>query len=242
MHINYYQWYSHRVGREMGVLRYGHWGPPIIYIPTCGGNHREFDYYRLQDDVWWFLDAGKVQFFCVDSTNNSTWYNDYIHPRDRVRGHIAWENYIMEEVIPLVRNLSRNDFIGVTGFSLGAYDALNFICKYPHIFRFSLAIGGVYDIRDFLDGYHDMDVYFDNPVEYLSNLTDSWYLDMFRYHSRLVLLAGANDKFLYSTIEMHNILSRQNIVHHYEIWDPPCDHHEYWWKKQVPSILGRFYV
>jgi len=242
MHISYYEWYSHRVGRNMGVLRYGHWGPPMIYFPTCGGSHGEFDYYRLQDDLWWFIENGKIQIFCVDSTNNSTWYNPWLHPADRVRGYLAYEGYMLEEVIPLVRNLSGNDHIGCTGFSLGGFTSFNMACKYPHIFKFALSCGGVFDTSDFLEGYHDMNVYFNNPVEYLSNLGDNYYHHMYRTNTRLVLMGGADDKFVDSTYQMHDILSRRGIPHHYEIWPGPCDHHEYWWKKQFPYILGKYYV
>ncbi|MHC9540835.1 MAG: alpha/beta hydrolase-fold protein [Vulcanimicrobiota bacterium] len=242
MNINYYEWYSHRVGRNMGVLRYGHWGPPMIYFPTCGGSHGEFDYYRLQDDLWWFIENGKIQIFCVDSTNNSTWYNPWLHPADRVRGYLAYESYMLEEVIPLVRNLSRNDHIGCTGFSLGGFTSFNMACKYPHIFKFAMSCGGVFDTSDFLEGYHDMNVYFNNPVEYLSNMNDNYYLDMYRNNTRLILMGGGHDKFVDSTYQMHDILSRRGIPHHYEIWPGPCDHHEYWWKKQFPYILGKYYV
>lgn len=242
MHINYYQWYSHRVNRDMGVLRYGHWGPPMIYFPTCGGGHSEFDYYRMQDDLWWFIENGKIQIFCVDSVNTSTLYNGYIHPADRVWGQVAYQGYILEEVIPLLRNLTRNDHIGCAGFSLGGYTSFNFALKFPHIFKFAIALGGVFDLSDFLEGYHDMNVYYNNPVEYVSNLSDPYYLDMYRYHTRLVLMGGQNDPFISDTYRMHNILNSRGIPHHFEVWGAPCDHHEYWWKKQMPYILGKYYV
>ena len=240
--IDYYEWYSHRINKNMGVVRYGHWGPPLIYFPTCGGNHGEFSYYGLQNDLRWFLDSGKIQIFCVDSTNMETWYNPYIHPADRVNGGAAYESYIIEEVIPLIRNLAHNDYIGCAGFSLGGYTSINMACRHPEIFRLAISLGGVFDISDFLDGWHNDDVYFRNPVEYIANMHEQWQQDCYRYHNRLILLGGANDPFVSSTIGLHNLLNRQGIVHHYEIWDPPCDHHEYWWKKQMPYLLGKFYM
>lgn len=242
VHVEYHRWYSHRVGREMGVVRYGHWGPPLIYFPTCGGDHGEFGYYGLDRDLRWFLENGKIQIFCVDSTNMDSWYNRGIHPADRVRRAMAYESYILEEVLPLVRNLSKNDHIGCAGFSLGGYTSFNMALRHPHIFRVALSLGGVFDISDFLEGYHDENVYFNNPVEYAANMHDEYHLNRFRHHTRLVLVGGAWDKFVGATAELHRILSRQNIVHHYEIWDPPCDHHEFWWKKQMPYLLGKFYV
>ena len=38
-----HSWYSHRLGRDMGVVVYGHWGPPMIAFPTSGGDEWEYE-------------------------------------------------------------------------------------------------------------------------------------------------------------------------------------------------------
>ena len=38
MRRDYHRWYSERVNRDMGVVVYGHWGPPTIVFPTSGGD------------------------------------------------------------------------------------------------------------------------------------------------------------------------------------------------------------
>ena len=43
-----HRWYSHRVGRDMGVLVLGHWGPPLIMFPTSGGD----EWYWLNGERW----------------------------------------------------------------------------------------------------------------------------------------------------------------------------------------------
>jgi len=30
-------WYSHRLGMDMPIVRYGHWGPALLLFPTAGG-------------------------------------------------------------------------------------------------------------------------------------------------------------------------------------------------------------
>jgi len=242
MNIEHFQWYSNRVGVDMHIIRYGHWGPPMIYFPTSGGGHTEFDYYRLQDDTWWFIENGKIQFFAIDGYSWNSWYNRGLHPAEKVRNHIRYEKYVIEELIPFIRNVARNDYIGCMGASFGGYLVMNTTFKHPEIFKFALALGGVFDISDFLGGYHDDNVYFNNPVEYIPNLTDPYYLNQLGHTTKLVLMCGENDKFLSSTIEFHNILKRKGIPHHYEVWPAPCDHHEFWWKKQIPYILGKYYV
>ncbi|MFP4497880.1 MAG: alpha/beta hydrolase-fold protein [Vulcanimicrobiota bacterium] len=242
MNIEHHRWYSHRVGKHMDVVRYGHWGPPMIYYPTSGGGAGEFDYYGMHRDAKWFIDNGKVQFFCIDGFNNESFYNFHIHPADRMRSHMAYEAFVLEEVIPLVLDLSKNDFIGCMGCSFGAYHAMNSVLKYPEIFKLSLSMGGVFDISPYMEGYYDLNVYFNNPVDYTPQMWDPNILDRFHHDNHIILMSGASDKFLYGTERMHDVLMQKGIPHHYEIWPHPCDHHEFWWKKQLPYILGQYYM
>jgi len=48
MKRDYHRWYSERLNREMGVVVYGHWGPPTIVFPTSGGDEWEFQLGLLQ--------------------------------------------------------------------------------------------------------------------------------------------------------------------------------------------------
>ena len=38
MHRDHHRWYSHRLGREMGINVYGHYGLPLVVFPTSGGD------------------------------------------------------------------------------------------------------------------------------------------------------------------------------------------------------------
>ena len=41
MHREYRRWYTDRLGREMGIAIYGHWGLPLLTFPTSGGDEWE---------------------------------------------------------------------------------------------------------------------------------------------------------------------------------------------------------
>ena len=43
MNQEHHRWYSHRVGKEMGIRVHGHYGQPILVFPTSGGDEREFE-------------------------------------------------------------------------------------------------------------------------------------------------------------------------------------------------------
>ena len=40
-------WYSHRLETEMPLVRYGHYGIPLLLFPTAGGDAEELE--RFQD-------------------------------------------------------------------------------------------------------------------------------------------------------------------------------------------------
>ena len=42
------------------------------------------------------------------------------------------------------------------------------------------ALSGVYDLRDSMDGMYDDNFYFNNPVDYMANQNDPWFLDQYR--------------------------------------------------------------
>jgi len=43
MKREYHRWYSHRLGMELGVVVFGHWGPPLLGFPTSAGDEWELE-------------------------------------------------------------------------------------------------------------------------------------------------------------------------------------------------------
>ena len=43
MKREYQRWYSQRLGLELGVVVYGHWGPPLLGFPTSAGDEWELE-------------------------------------------------------------------------------------------------------------------------------------------------------------------------------------------------------
>ncbi len=241
MEVQYYDWYSHRVGMNMGVLRIGSWGPAMIYFPTCGGKHGEIDYYRLQEDAAPWIENGNMQFFAIDSINQESWYNRDIHPADRINWATGYEGYIVHELVPFVRNMTHNPFVGCMGASFGGYNVTNLFLKHPDCFQLAVSMSGLFDIRQYLEGYYDTNVYLNNPVDYIPGLADPWFYHMYNNESLLWMFCGENDICKGDNDHFHHLLSAKGIRHWYDVWPAPCDHHEYWWKKQLPVVLDKFY-
>ena len=89
-----------------------------------------------------------------------------------------YDAYIRHEVIPFVRDhcQSADAAVWTMGASLGGYHAANTLFKYPDVVKRCYALSGVYDMKRFMDGAYDDNFYFNNPVDYLANVSDPWLL------------------------------------------------------------------
>lgn len=241
MQLEHYGWESPRLGRYMHVARYGHWGPPLIVFPTSHGGWSQFEGYGMHRDCEWFLENGRMQFFSIHDVNDISWYNAGIPPEERLRVHRNYEEYFLQELIPFIWHLARNDRYGVMGCSFGAYQAANVTLRHPDVLKYCFTFSGEFDISEFLEGHHDDQVYFNNPVEFVPGMKETWQAETINRECKICLMTGKWDFSWDGTRKLHDSLDTAGINHTYEVWDEPFEHNENSWKQQLPNLLGRFF-
>ena len=109
---DYQRWYSHRLGRDMGVVVFGHYGPPMIAFPTTGGDEWEYERQGVIGAMAGAIDAGRVKVFCVNTNNGDSFGNDGAHPRHRSFMQAQYDEYIVQEVMPFIRSHCRSHGVG----------------------------------------------------------------------------------------------------------------------------------
>lgn len=223
MHREYRKWYSPALGREMEMLVIGHGGLPMVVFPTSKGRFFEFEDRGMVKAVQRQYEEGKIQAFCVDSVDDQTFYAHWMRPHDRMHRYNAYQAYVMNEVLPLVRHKNWSPRIAAMGCSFGGYHAMNFALKHPDIFTDCIAMSAAFDIRSFLRGYYDENVYYNNPADYLPNQHDDWYLSRYR-RNRYILAAGDWDICLGDNRKFDGILSAKGVPHKLDIWGPEQKH------------------
>jgi esterase/lipase superfamily enzyme len=220
----------------MELISYGHGGMPVLVFPTSRGRFYEFENNGMIHVLAPKIDWGQMQVFCVDSVDAESWYNRGIHPHDRVARHIAYENYILYEVVPLMKGLSGRQEICATGCSFGAYHALNLALRHPDLVSVCIALSGAYDMRPFMDGYYDQDFYFNNPVDYVPNMNDGWFLERYA-RMRLILGAGDWDICLGENFRMAEVLGRKGIPHWLDVWSGGQKHDWPLWQRMAVKFF-----
>jgi esterase/lipase superfamily enzyme len=218
MHREYHRWFSRSLNRDMELLVFGHGGPPVVVFPTSMGAFFEFEDRGMVRALSGKLDHGRLRLFCVSSVDSESWYARRVHPRARVLRHLHYEDYLLNDVVPLVRHLTGHDTMGVTGCSFGAWHAMSMALRYPYTFTSCITMGGKFDITPFLDGYFDEDCYFANPTSFLPGLNDPYYLDQFR-RNKWVLVTGDQDICRSANEEFSGLMRARGIPHSLHVWN-----------------------
>jgi esterase/lipase superfamily enzyme len=232
----YHKWYSSRLGREMELLIFGHAGLPVLVFPTSGGRFYEFEDRGMVAALSAKIDAGQLQLFCVDSVDMESWYNRQASPRARIARHVRYEDYLISELVPLVRQKNRDPRLVALGCSFGGYHAANIALRHPDIFTGMLSLSGAFDLSGFLNGYYDRDCYFNLPTHYLPNLTDPWYLSRLRRNT-YVLATGWDDHCLAQNQNLDQIMTAKGIPHKLYIWDSYNAHDWPTWERMLREYL-----
>ncbi len=237
MNREYHRWRSPVLARDMELLVFGHDGLPLLVFPTSKGRFYDFEDRGMVRAIEGAIDAGRFLVVCVDSVDAESWYNSAVAPRLRVDRHIAYEQYLLREVVPFVHTKSSRPDIGVAGCSFGGYHAVNISLRHPDLVSYCLSLGGAFDIKQFIDGYYDDDCYFNNPVDYLPNLTDAWYLDRYRSGLRLILGTGEFDICVDQNRRLSGILDGKGIPHLLDVWGNGAAHDWPWWQRMIAKFV-----
>lgn len=232
MKEEYVKWHSHNLGREIETLIFGHQGYPVLIFPSSQGRYYEAKNFQLIDSVRWFLEQGLVKIYCPDSIDSLSLYNENIPPAERLKNHILYDKFILEELTEKMRYETGQAKICVSGPSFGAYHALNFAFRHPEKVSHLFAMSGKYDIRSFLDGYYDDNAYFNNPVDYMpdSNHPDLW-------NMKIVLGTGEHDICRDPTERMSHILKSKGIEHWMDM-RTGMEHDWPLWRDMLPHYMS----
>ena len=66
-------WYSERVQQWVRLVRWGHWGTPVLVFPTAGGDAEEIERMGLVGALWPLIEAGRIKVYSLDSLAGRAW-------------------------------------------------------------------------------------------------------------------------------------------------------------------------
>jgi esterase/lipase superfamily enzyme len=218
-----HSWQSPSLGRETTVTVFGTEGTPLIAFPDNGGKRTEWEEHGLIQSLSFQLENGHNRVYCVDSIDGESFLNKEVSPRVRINRHRQFESYIIEELLPFITKTSEELFIMTAGVGMGGYHALNLLLKHPGKIQKAISIGGLFQIRPFMDDYFDDSVYYNNPLEYLPNLDDASMLDEIK-STDIRLVVTPDDPNLELNYMLSDILRSKAIEHIFDYWIETGEH------------------
>lgn len=224
------------------MLVFGHSGDSILFFPARMGRFYDYENWRVIEALRPKIEDGQLQIYCIDSNDRESFYDPVAHPYYRIQRQVQYEHYILNEVLPLIREKNHDASIVAAGCSLGAYHAVNTALRHPGVFKRVVAMSGRYDLtrqighyNDLLGNYWDENIYFNMPLQYLPNLTDENTLRELS-HTDLVLVVGNEDVVKESNLALHHLITSKGINSTMHLWDHEA-HQARAWRQMVALYL-----
>lgn len=236
------RWFSERTRMEMNMCRWGTYGQPVLVFPTAGGDCEEIERFLMIKVLGPLLEAGRIKVYSVDSVAAAVWGDTEMHWRHKTWLQNQFAGYVCREVVPAILN-DCDGFDGgviVAGASIGAFNSMASICRFPELFRAAVCMSGTYDVERFvkgMDGRSDENFYFSSPRHWLPNLDGGPQLAKLR--ERFILMAHGGGQWEDPDQDwiMAKILGAKGVPNRVDPWGADYDHDWPTWRTMLPKYL-----
>lgn len=236
---------SAAMGRRINVWCFGHFGIPVVVFPSAAGFAHEWDVQGMVETLAPLIDGGKIKLYCPESNVSQAWTNKTEAPAVRMKAHLAYEKFVLDDLVPWIRRDCHSDTIrfATTGCSLGAFYAANMALKHPELFFYALCMSGRYKATHFTQGFSNLDVYYNNPIAYVGNLGGEA-LDRVCQNTFLTMVCGQGpweEGCIEETQLLCDLFEAKGIPHRRDIWGHDVAHNWNWWQRQAWMHLNHHF-
>ena len=232
------RWFSDRLQDEIAVVRWGTYGSPVLILPSAGGDAEEIERNGLVDACGQLLAEGRIKLYSVDSIAGQAMMTKKGSPEHRLWLLNQFHECIRREVVPAIHaDLGGQDMDVIAGgASIGAFNAVAVLCRYPEVFSAAIAMSGSYRVERFYDEAWSQDLYFSAPLQFLPSL-DGAQLEQLR--QRFVILASGEGRWenVGETWKMASALGAKGIPNRVDNWGAEWDHEWTTWRAMLPQYL-----
>ena len=235
-------WHSERLGSDINLARWGETGMPLLIFPTAGGDAEEIERFHLVTAIGDFLRDGLVKVYSVDSLAGRAWLTGDNRSAAAARVQNQFDATIYHEVLPAIRQDCGGDDaleIATAGASLGAFNALAFLCRHPDVCRFAICMSGTYGLEKFIEGPVNRDYYHASPLHFIPDLDpDGEHLQGLR--KRFVLLTHGEGRYESpeESWNVANALGAKEIPNRVDSWGGDYVHDWVTWREMLPKYLA----
>lgn len=242
MRVTKVPYHSQVLNKQMPVAIYGHFGVPVMVFPTADQDFEEYERQGMIETLGPFIQQGMVKLFCVSAINCDSWMNRQISAPERAFRQSLYDRHVSEELVPLIYHDCKGKLpIATVGSSFGAYHAANTLIKHPDLFRWCIAMSGIYDMSSYFDGHYDQNCLENNPCDYLARMQDSKRIKQLNNCSINVICGQGPWERVEWSRQLPQALARRGIEHNFDLWGHDVAHDWPWWKIQLSLYFPRLF-
>ncbi len=233
-------WKSERLGCDVELVRWGEWGKPILIFPTAGGDAEEIERFHLIAAVAPLVEEGRAKIYSCDSIAGRALATAEGTPAYRGAVQNRFQEYVANELVPAIRTDCDSEEIEIiaAGASIGAFNALAHLVRYPWLFSHAICMSGTYDLTKFIkEGDPGRGFYRSSPLHYMESL-EGEHLEKLR--TRFVLLASGEGEAedIGESWRVAQALGAKGIPNRVDSWGPDWKHDWPLWREMFPKYLA----
>lgn len=233
-------WYSDRLKQNVNVVRFGHFGQPILLFPTAGGDAEECERFLMIRALDPLLQAGRIKIYSCDSVAGRVWIDGESSGAYRARVQNLFDAFVYRELVPAIRNDCQSPHVEIitAGASIGAFNALASLCRHPDVFSMAICMSGTYDLSRWTGGHHTFDHHVSSPLHFLPHLNHNHHLEQLQ--RRFILLACGEGRWEspQQSWQAARVLGSRGIPNRVDMWGPDHDHDWMTWREMLPKYLA----
>jgi esterase/lipase superfamily enzyme len=235
-------WHSERVSDDVQFTRWGVFGQPVLIFPTAGGDSEEIERFLVIDCLGDLLRQHRIKVYSCDSVAGRALMTDDGQGVDPGEVQYMFQEYVTQEVVPAIRADCESDDIPiwVAGASIGAFNSLAMICRYPSLFKKALCMSGTFDMMRFHKARQPGQSFYESsPVHYLPFLKEE---HKEQFADTFVMLASGEGKAedIGESWRAADLLGKAGVPNRVESWGPKWDHDWPLWREMLPKYLGEW--
>lgn len=232
------RWHSERLEQPVQLVRWGHFGTPILLFPTAGGDAEEIERFHLIRVLRPLIDAGRIKVYSTDSVAGKAWISGKHSGAYCSLLQDRFDAFIYHEVTPAIRQDCASEDIEIiaAGASIGAFNAVATVCRHPDVYRMAIGMSGTFDLSKKLEGQFNEHFYFSSPLHYLPGL-EGPQLEALR--QRFILLPSGEGDYedIGESWRMAEVLGAKGIPNRVDPWGPGYHHDWVTWRDMLPKYL-----
>lgn len=232
-------WHSPRLNQEVTVVRYGHFGEPVLLFPTAGGDAEESERFLMIQVLAPLLRAGRIKVYACDSVAGRKWIDGESSGALRAATQDRFDGFVHRELVPAIRTDCRAPEIEVitAGASIGAFNALAALCRHPDVFKTAICMSGTYNLKRWMGDDHTQAFHVSSPLHFLPYLEDGPHLAQLR--KRMAILATGEGRWESpeESWAAARALGACGVPNRVDLWGQNHDHDWVTWRAMLPKYL-----